>query len=342
MADSAPFLSVKLSTFNQAPYIRQAIESILMQKVNFSWEFCIVDDCSSDGTQDILREYAERYPDLIRLHINEQNLGAARSLLIINKMARGQYCATLEGDDYWLEEDRLQTCVDFLVANPRYSRVCHSQKTVDDDDNFIGYNGGTVSEDRDFSIQDWLKGDKCAQSPSVYRNYYLETGDKYDKMQLVNKHLVDFQDMFITQDFGLVRIFARVLSAHRTNRKAGNSNYNSITRPVNIFLDFLRSIKAVKDFYGDKYDLSYHSLMWQRPLWQRLILFREEPAVQDVVRKGEYLELCTEPVKTQVLAELFAEMWRKRKFKSFLYAHRFLGLATLRRVYAARWWRLKA
>src|SRR5436190_4146624 len=104
MSDSAgrarrPKVSVLMMTYNHAKYIRQAIESVLMQKVNFAYEIIIGEDFSPDGTRDIVVEYQQRYPDLVRALLTERNIGASENWRRVVGATRGEYVATLEGDD---------------------------------------------------------------------------------------------------------------------------------------------------------------------------------------------------------------------------------------------------
>src|SRR5438445_350989 len=103
-----PLVSACLITYNHARFIRQAIESILMQKVNFPWEFIIADDCSTDGTREIILEYQRRHPSLIRLLLRSSNIGAWRNGQALLSAVEGKYVALLEGDDYWSDEYKLQ------------------------------------------------------------------------------------------------------------------------------------------------------------------------------------------------------------------------------------------
>ena len=122
-------VTVYLSTYNQAEYVAQALDSILMQKTSFDFEVIAADDCSTDRTQEIILEYADRYPGKIIPYFTNPNVGGCRKLtdVIDAGLFRGEYLAYLEGDDYWLGEDRLQTLVDFLEAHPEYSRVSHKR-----------------------------------------------------------------------------------------------------------------------------------------------------------------------------------------------------------------------
>lgn len=126
--DSNPLVSVVTITYNHAPYIAKCIEGVLMQQVNFPMEFIIAEDCSTDGTRAICEEYAQKYPDLIRLLPSEGNMGAVRNEQRAFEAARGKYIATCEGDDYWTDPLKLQRQVDFLESHSDYSVCFHRFK----------------------------------------------------------------------------------------------------------------------------------------------------------------------------------------------------------------------
>lgn len=126
----APLLSVCLITYNHAKYIRQAIESVLMQQVNFTWELIIADDCSTDGTREIVLEYYNRYPDFIRLILQEKNVGPAKNWIDLITTPKSKYIAYLEGDDYWTDPLKLQKQVKFLEEKNKYAFCCHAYEVL--------------------------------------------------------------------------------------------------------------------------------------------------------------------------------------------------------------------
>lgn len=113
--------SVICVTYNHAPYIRQALDSFLMQKTTFPYEIIIADDCSTDGTSAICAEYAAKYPDKIRHIRGEYNVGGVENERRAIEAAQGEYVALCEGDDYWTDSKKLQKQVDFLETHSDYS-----------------------------------------------------------------------------------------------------------------------------------------------------------------------------------------------------------------------------
>lgn len=111
---------VAITTFNLEKYIEQALDSVLMQKTTFKYKIIVADDCSSDNTLHILHNYQKKYPEKIEVLSADKNLG---SLANSNRIFDGlecEYFTFLDGDDYWVSDDRLQRQVDFLDKNPTF------------------------------------------------------------------------------------------------------------------------------------------------------------------------------------------------------------------------------
>lgn len=113
-----PKVSVVVCTYNQRDLLPQALNSILTQKTDIKFEIVLADDCSSDGTRDVCREYASRYPDKIRLLLNKVNKGIVGNYFDAIEAAEGEYIADLAGDDVWTDSEKLQRQADILDSDP--------------------------------------------------------------------------------------------------------------------------------------------------------------------------------------------------------------------------------
>jgi glycosyltransferase involved in cell wall biosynthesis len=151
-----PVVSVQMCTYNHEPYIRRAIDGVMMQKTDFEFELVIGEDCSTDKTREICFEYQKKYPGTIRVLWSEKNLGrnphpaggnGKRTLV----HCRGEFLAYCEGDDYWIDPLKLQKQVDAMRKHPSVG-LCFTgakifwemhDKWVDWDD--TGYVPGPVS-----------------------------------------------------------------------------------------------------------------------------------------------------------------------------------------------------
>ena len=120
---SSPLVSICCVTYNHQQYIHEAVNSFLIQRTSFPFEILIHDDASTDGTTDIVLEYAKRYPDIIKpiiQTVNQYKQGGLINPRFVFPKARGKYIALCEGDDYWTDETKLEKQVLFLENNPDY------------------------------------------------------------------------------------------------------------------------------------------------------------------------------------------------------------------------------
>ena len=129
-----PVVSICCITYNHASFIRKCLDGFLMQKTTFPVEILIHDDASTDGTDDVIREYAAKYPDLVfplYEEVNQYSRGGAGKMDLYNyNRARGKYIAYCEGDDYWTDPLKLQKQVDFMEMHPEYSVCWHRCKQL--------------------------------------------------------------------------------------------------------------------------------------------------------------------------------------------------------------------
>ena len=123
-------VSILCTAYNHEQYIRSALESFVSQKTSFPFEVLVNDDASSDGTAAIIREFEEKYPEIIRPFYQTENQFSKGIGYIYENIfypnARGKYFAFCEGDDYWTDESKLQRQVDFLESHPDYSACVHN------------------------------------------------------------------------------------------------------------------------------------------------------------------------------------------------------------------------
>lgn len=125
-------ISVTVLTYFHEKYIAQCLDSILAQETDLSYEILIGDDASQDRTPEIIRDYAARYPEKIRAFLRTKNVGATRNGMGLITNARGKYIASLEGDDYWVNKQKLQRQWDFLEQHPDYSGCCGRCVMIDE------------------------------------------------------------------------------------------------------------------------------------------------------------------------------------------------------------------
>lgn len=133
MKDTQIVVSIVCIAYNVEKYIAEAIESVLMQKVNFKYELVIGEDCSTDSTLEIALRYQKQHPDKIVVLQREKNLGLTPNCVDTHNHCRGKYIALLDGDDYWTDVNKLQKQVDILEANPQYAGCAHQSLIIKGD-----------------------------------------------------------------------------------------------------------------------------------------------------------------------------------------------------------------
>lgn len=128
--DTTPLVSICCLSYNHAPFLKECLDGFMMQKTDFEYEVLIHDDCSTDGSDQIIKEYASKYPSRIFPLFEDENQYSKGMESVIDiafnyNRARGKYIAYCEGDDYWTDPQKLQKQVDFMESHPDYSVCFH-------------------------------------------------------------------------------------------------------------------------------------------------------------------------------------------------------------------------
>lgn len=225
--EKTPLVSVCCITYNHAPYISQCVDGFLMQKTSFPYEIIINDDCSSDGTMEILKEYADKYPDLIQLILHDENQYSKgiRSILatFVYPLVKGKYIALCEGDDYWTDPLKLQKQVDYMEKHPECGLVWAKAKCyIQDKQKFDGTTGRYMS-----GYYDMFVNYSIAPLTSMYRKSAVEgyaefvqgqkwlLGDSPLFLYIAHDHDIHFMDEIV----GVYRVLKNSASHHTSYEK---------------------------------------------------------------------------------------------------------------------------
>ncbi|HTH30415.1 MAG TPA: glycosyltransferase, partial [Lacibacter sp.] len=211
-------LTVCLITYNHKRYIRQAIEGVLKQRVNFSIELLIADDFSTDGTRDILKEYQQRYPEFVKLILQEKNVGPAQNWTDLITAPTSKYIAYFEGDDYWIDEHKLQKQVDFMEANADHSFCFHQALRVNESTSQYDVYPQTAL--RSFNTQEFLQLITIPMASLVYRREV--------PIQIIKKHSHgDFLMLCSLLTHGKAYFFQEVMSVYRVHTNGVSFHHSS-------------------------------------------------------------------------------------------------------------------
>jgi len=163
---AAPSVSVIIATYNHERFLAQAIQSVVDQVTSFQFEIIITEDCSTDGTLAIAKNYETRFPHLITILASTTNQNNSDVFVRAINHASGKYIAYLDGDDYWISIEKLQRQFDFLEENPDCCMVHHSAQRVSEDGVAIrGVEGFT----RRATIEDLIQGNPVASCSVMMR-----------------------------------------------------------------------------------------------------------------------------------------------------------------------------
>ena len=256
----SPLVSVICLTYNHESYLRQALDSILMQETQFSYEIVLAEDSSTDGTRSICEEYQAKYPDIIKYVWSENNVGVWANEIRAHEKARGKYFAYCEGDDYWTDTNKLQKQVAFMEAHEDYMMCFHNTGVLNQSSRAIILNGN-ISESKEFHESD------------VFPNWVAHTSSFMIRRELWGKFLgmkhrnwlesTDTVLVLLGMKYGRVWGIKEEMSVYRMNNHSMMANENSVEvlgqyiRHLKCFLLNFRSINR-KYCYQEIYE--YDSL----------------------------------------------------------------------------------
>ena len=252
--DNSPLLSVCMITYNHESFITQAIDGVLMQKTNFSFELIIGEDCSSDRTSQICKVYKEKYPDIIKLRLEEKNIGLMHNFIATLRSSVGKYIALCEGDDYWTDPYKLQKQVDFLEANQNYVLCTHKVAEIDEKNEITRFLEPEVIKDV-YSYNDVNINITIWTCSVVYRNCVKEIPDWFHSLPAG-----DFPFWLLLTKYGKIKYMNDTMSVYRNNTLGIHSSLPRTKKIINGLIlvkkmknKFPRDYKAYFDDLRKKY-----------------------------------------------------------------------------------------
>ena len=243
---TGPKLSVVFITYNHERYVERALRSVLEQKTDFEFEVVIGEDCSTDGTRQVIDRVVQDHPGrTVKKLYRKENLGRPTKNVYETTMeCKGEYLAYLEGDDFWNDENKLQKQVDFLEKHPEYIACTHSCVMIDENSEEIQNPevlkvGELYDYSGKFTFEDYKYSGKWPghYATVVSRNIYRE--NRFDYTLLYRAH--DFVDDALILLFLLIQgdiyRMEEVMSAWRYVRKKGGTNWNSLAMKRDLIKD---------------------------------------------------------------------------------------------------------
>jgi glycosyltransferase involved in cell wall biosynthesis len=245
--NTVPKVSVVSICYNQEDYIRETLDGFVMQKTDFPFEVVIADDCSTDKTPEIIKEYAEAHPDIFKPILRKKNLGVLRNFSGAIQAAQGTYIALCEGDDYWTDPQKLQMQADFLDKNPAYALCFHPVKVFWENGEEKDVIYPDSKDKSQFTVKELLQHNFIQTNSVMYRK------QKYDDIPLDVMPLDIYLHLYHAQ-FGKIGFIDKVMSSYR--RHAGGIWWDAYKDEDEIWkkhaLAHLALFIALGKLYGDK------------------------------------------------------------------------------------------
>jgi glycosyltransferase involved in cell wall biosynthesis len=248
--DEEPLVSVWMVTYNHEKYIKQSLESVLMQKTTFIFEIIIGEDCSTDGTRLIIQDLEKQFPSIIKPVYHDKNVGAMRNgYEFCAPKLRGKYVACLEGDDYWTDPHKLQKQVDFLETHPEYSISFHKATTINEVTNEVI--NSNPKQKSVCSIEDLFVENFICTASCTFRNGYFQ-----DHLNFFYKHAAGDWILHIFNALhGKINFMDEVMSVYRIHE--GGAIFNAISSTEKLKKALLKDIdtfKSLNKYLDFKYD----------------------------------------------------------------------------------------
>ncbi len=219
-------VSIFVPVYNHEKYIKQCLNGILKQKVNFKYEVLIGEDCSTDSSRKILKDMELKLPNSFKIFYREKNLGTGKqgNIADLHKRAVGKYWICCEGDDFWISENKLQMQVDFLETHNDYIAIAHECFVVDAKGNVLKEKYPSC-KDKEYSFERFMAACMPGQTATIlYRRSYFEINQDFtDNFQKYHSFPGDRKKAFLLLCHGKVRCIHQKMSAYRHVIQGGNS-----------------------------------------------------------------------------------------------------------------------
>lgn len=251
-------VSISVLSYKHGPYVRKCLDSLLAQKVNFKYEIVVGEDNSQDGTREILLEYKEKYPDMFTLLLNDENMGTARNNHNIKLHCRGQYIATCESDDFWIDENKLQRQVDFLDQHPEYVGIGSNYVNTDVEGKRAKIQLMPWQVGKHYRLKHFLKyGLITHGSTMTHRNIIPYTDERYVKLRFSAPTMGDVLTHSLLWDMGDIYVEPAITLAHRSGAATPTSFSAQQKKKA---LDFTRMyftiVDSINEYFDGKHDFS--------------------------------------------------------------------------------------
>lgn len=331
-----PIVSVLLNTYNHAEFIEEALGSVLMQEVKFSFEVVIGDDASADGTSKVIDRYQREYPDKIKILRSTENLGKYTGSGRLNAIrglnaCRGKYIALCEGDDYWTDPLKLQKQVDYLETHPEVAGCFGDCIIVNDSGEGIEMNPFWIeSYDSSYDQASCLTTLKSSYGTATLMFHSSVIKKKIPEYFL--KAGSDFLLDLVITEYGTLNYLPGITSAYRIHdggswqgTKASDNALSMLNRMCLLYLD---------ESFRKRHNLALDSSLDQWSLIYSNAARAEHPSLYQAISKYLSATSVIRPIKNSPpiyhrLTKLFGERWHDSEAPSNTASERLVDVCKL-------------
>ena len=296
-------ITVIMSNYNQAHFLPQAIDSVLKQKTDFDVQLIISDDCSTkDNSVEVIKAYADKYPDKIKALLNTENGRYLKNILRAKAVIKTPYFCLLDADDYWTDENYLQDAVNFLEANPDFTIYARNVICLSEQGEFTPYFSLDL-QDADFDIESYLN-DKIVitqTTGTVFRNIIFSKGIP----DIMTNAIGTISERSFEGDAGRYIMHLKHGKAHFVNKASGVYRVLSsgIWSRLTDFEKHAINAQCILD-WNEYYDKKYNSFFLQKAYkeWKACLEYLE-----NLTYARYYLKQDTQAIFFAVFEQLVKE-----------------------------------
>lgn len=248
--DNRVIVAIYSIVYNHADFIRDCLEGFVMQKTNFRFVAIVHDDASTDQTAEIIREYAERYPELIQPIFEKENQYSkcdGSLARIMNKAmveSGADYIAMCEGDDYWTDPYKLQKQVDFMEENKQYSACFHNARVLDENNHISLFNSleeSYIQPSESIIKRHWF----IPTASLMYRNFVAEYPD------VMKNEIRDYAIELYYASRGPFYYMDDVMSVYRLHQDSASKDIAK--NQIKMHDDMIALYKKMRPLFDEKY-----------------------------------------------------------------------------------------
>lgn len=292
--ENIPLVSVCMVSYNQEKFVKEALDSVLMQKTTFPIEIIVSDDCSSDTTPEILKDYAARFPGIVKPIFGTVNLGYPNNQRRSLEAGQGKYIALCDCDDFWTDSYKLQKQVDYMETNPDCAICFHNVMNVYEGDAGTRSLMNPLDFPSELSTEDMINRKWFLPTNSeLFRREYLTFPAWYDSVLHI-----DYVLNLIISQFGKLHYMPDVMAVYRHTSISVNAQHRDGEWGYMLFHS--NTMKKILEQMKGELDAKYVSILDQRI-----------NHYEDEIKRYEYEVYC----ESHFFARIFRPKTYKRLFK---------------------------